>query len=186
MEALDKAGRAFPVEVSLSPLHTEEGTRVMAVARDITTRKETEQSMRKNEALYRLIAHHIPNGSVLVVDKDLRYRLADGPSLRASGSGPLEGLTPWETLPAELAEQRAAAYRAALAGTPTTSEMTVEGRTYRQQTVPLPEDDGTIEEVCFHGDGCAISKAAASMMTEQVTGLEVEAAEGLVERRGGL
>ena len=43
------------------------------------------------------------------------------------------------------------------------------------------EDDGTIDEVCFHGDGCAISKAAASMMTQHVTGLDVDAAEALIE-----
>lgn len=44
------------------------------------------------------------------------------------------------------------------------------------------DDEGTIDEVCFHGDGCAISKAAASMMTQHVTGMSVGEAEELVEQ----
>lgn len=38
------------------------------------------------------------------------------------------------------------------------------------------DDDGKIESSSFEGSGCAISIASASLMTEAVTGLEVEAA----------
>jgi nitrogen fixation NifU-like protein len=38
-------------------------------------------------------------------------------------------------------------------------------------------EDGRIQEVCFTGQGCAISQAAASMMTQKVRGLT--AAEAL-------
>jgi nitrogen fixation protein NifU and related proteins len=39
--------------------------------------------------------------------------------------------------------------------------------------------EGTIEEVSFTGDGCAISKASASMMTAALKGRTVEAAKKL-------
>lgn len=45
----------------------------------------------------------------------------------------------------------------------------------------VDEDDDTIEKVQFHGSGCAISKAAASMMTQHVEGESVEEAEKLIE-----
>jgi PAS domain S-box-containing protein len=43
-------GTEFPVEISLSPLETEEGTLVSAAVRDITTRKLAEQKLRQSEA----------------------------------------------------------------------------------------------------------------------------------------
>ena len=157
LEALDSEGKAFPVEVSLSPLETDEGLRVIAVVRDISARKQTEASMRRNEALYRLIAHHIPNGAILVVDQEMRYRLADGPSLRRGGYGEFEGKTPWDVLPPDLAERRVAAYQAALSGEAVVSQMKMDGRTYRQHTVPLPGEDGSIE--------------AALVLTQDITDL---------------
>src|SRR5262245_17371101 len=37
-------------------------------------------------------------------------------------------------------------------------------------------DDGKVSDVKFHGQGCSISQASASMMTEQVKGKTVEEA----------
>jgi PAS domain S-box-containing protein len=41
-----KSGEEFPVEISLSPLATEEGTMVMSAVRDITDRKKADQKFR--------------------------------------------------------------------------------------------------------------------------------------------
>jgi PAS domain S-box-containing protein len=43
-------GTEFPVEISLSPLETEEGTLVSGAIRDITERKRAEQTLRQSEA----------------------------------------------------------------------------------------------------------------------------------------
>jgi nitrogen fixation NifU-like protein len=37
--------------------------------------------------------------------------------------------------------------------------------------------DGTIEDIRFHGRGCAISQASASLMTERLKGLSLEEAK---------
>ncbi|MFB6359860.1 MAG: Fe-S cluster assembly sulfur transfer protein SufU, partial [Halobacteriales archaeon] len=40
--------------------------------------------------------------------------------------------------------------------------------------VKLDETDETVEDVAFRGEGCAISQAAASLLTDEVRGLTLE------------
>src|SRR6266851_4487869 len=46
-----------------------------------------------------------------------------------------------------------------------------------QLTVYLSLEDDAVQEIAFEGSGCAISKAAASMMTQAVKGKSQQAAE---------
>lgn len=46
-------------------------------------------------------------------------------------------------------------------------------------TVYLLVEDGTIKDVSFQGEGCAISKASASMMTEALKGKSKEEAKAI-------
>jgi len=50
-----------------------------------------------------------------------------------------------------------------------------------QLTVYLNLEDDTVKDVGFEGSGCAISKAAASMMTQAVKGKSKEQAENLFQ-----
>jgi nitrogen fixation protein NifU and related proteins len=47
-------------------------------------------------------------------------------------------------------------------------------------TVHAHLDDGRVAEVTFEGQGCSISMASASMMTEAVTGKTLDEAAGMV------
>jgi PAS domain S-box-containing protein len=52
LRARRKNGTEFPVEISLSPVHTEDGVNVTAVIRDVTDRKRTEQQVRSLQESY--------------------------------------------------------------------------------------------------------------------------------------
>ena len=61
-----KDGTEFPVEISLSPLETDEGTLVSSAIRDISVRKEAEKHLAQSEARSRGLLEAAPDAMVVV------------------------------------------------------------------------------------------------------------------------
>jgi protein-histidine pros-kinase len=74
---LRNSGEEFPVEISLSPLVTEEGTMVMSAVRDITNRKKSEQK-------FRSLLESAPDAMV-IVGQDGRIALVNSQTERLFG-----------------------------------------------------------------------------------------------------
>ncbi len=84
-----KDGHEFPVEISLSPLVTDQGRMVMSIIRDITERRRAEEiiqaSLREKEALLKEIHHRVKN-NLQVTSSLLRLQAAatDDAAVRAT------------------------------------------------------------------------------------------------------
>jgi PAS domain S-box-containing protein len=118
---------------------------IVAHVQDVEPRRRTEDALARSDALYRAMAHHFPNGAVMLFDHQLRYRLADGAGLTDAGLAPheLEGRTSEEVFGRELADRLEPAYRAALAGAKAQVEVAVADRVYAVSTGPVPGPEGS-------------------------------------------
>lgn len=125
-----KNGREFPIEISLSPLHTEDGIFVSSAIRDITERKNFEAELRESREQFRAVAE---TASDAIVSADQQGRITYlnaaaehmfGYPLAEVGGEPLELLMP---------EQYKAAHRAGLSRYLTTGRSHLIGRTIEIQ-----------------------------------------------------
>lgn len=116
---------------------------------DITPQKEAEARVRKSEMFYRVLAANLPGGGAFVVDRDLRYILAEGRAVRDVGmiSADLEGKTIHEALDPETAAGYEPYYRAALNGEEFRLEHESHGRHFVSHGTPLRDEKGDIYAV---------------------------------------
>jgi PAS domain S-box-containing protein len=97
--------------------------------------------------MYRRMAHNFPNGALYVVDRDLRYIIADGMGMRQVGltREMLEGKLLSECFPPDTVAMAEPLFRAALEGRTETNEVTFLAGLYQTYSVPITNDQGVVE-----------------------------------------
>jgi len=150
-----KDGTEFPVEISLSPLETEEGTLVSGAVRDITERKQAEEALRRSEG-------YLAEAQRLSQTGSWAWRSAGDTALHLSeewyriyGFDPEAGMPAWEQLLGRIhPEDRAKWQRTLDRAVREKSEYQVEFR------ILLP--DGTVKYV--HAVGHPVLNAAGNLV----------------------
>ncbi len=129
------------IVASYFPLLDESGEAIGigSVIVEITDRKQTEAALQKSEQLYRTMASNIPNGAVMLFDREMRYTLVEGTELAAVGLSKelMEGKTIWEVFEPDFCAEVEPNYRAALAGETVVTEFTYRDRIYLAYTLPV-------------------------------------------------
>jgi len=60
----------FPIEMSVSPLQTEDGLLVISALRDITERRKADQALLESEAKFRLLVENVMDYAIFMLDTD--------------------------------------------------------------------------------------------------------------------
>ena len=139
-------GRKIPVLVNAAPIHNIQGNIVAAISTwlDITDRKLAEETLQASEALYRAIARSIPRGGIFVVDKNLRYVIAEGVIADHFGVSKemIEGHTIQEIFDKEVAAKMEARFHRAFEGETISYETEHNGRIYWTQHAVMDDPAG--------------------------------------------
>ncbi|MCA8832556.1 PAS domain S-box protein [Hymenobacter pini] len=138
-------------QVQARPLHNAQGavTAWYGAATDIHARKQAELALAAGEQRLQALITNLPGAAVFIVDRELRYQLAEGEALRVVGyeSVDFRGRLVHELAPPEQWPRYREQYTQALAGRPFESEHAQGGRTFLTRGVPLPGPDGAVEAV---------------------------------------
>ena len=144
-----KNGTPFWAELSIVPMTDNQGwyTHWISVQREVTARRQNEQIRRENNDLYRTLARNLPDTSVFIFDRQLRYKLVEGQVVSTGefSSEQLQGHTPQEIWPSPIADKLQDRYQAALNGLGSvTEEVQTDRRHYQVHTLPVSDQHGQI------------------------------------------
>lgn len=123
--------------------------RALREAQEKRDRQLAEAALHQSEARLRQVAAKLPHGAVFIVDRDLRYQLAEGEALEWVGmtTENFVGKTLWEALEPALAASYEPNFRQALNGESFTLEHNSHDRYYISHGTPLRNDRGEVDAV---------------------------------------
>jgi PAS domain S-box-containing protein len=144
---------------------------LIGVNRDITSIKRSQEAVRESEARLRTVAANLPNGTLLLVDADMRILVADGLNFRRNGYHPekVVGQTIMEAFSNTIGKMSEIILRETFNGQPQTGEfMTDDLRIVSYLTQPIY---GANDEIV---SALAITQDVTEERKAQAAAFEVE------------
>ncbi len=146
---LGPGGAVRHVEVTARPFERDGEPAIVVVARDVTSRRATEEALRASERRFRTLVSSIDD-LVYTLDRDGHFRGAYGRWVTREGGNVDRylGRTPREVFGAQEGKAHEAAFARVLGGSPVVFEWSTEGgahaRHFQTSLSPLLDDAGTV------------------------------------------
>ncbi|HYW31192.1 MAG TPA: PAS domain-containing sensor histidine kinase [Gemmatimonas sp.] len=136
--------------------------------RDTTQQRVADARAFRSEEQARTLISVLPGAAVFVVDRELRYTVADGDALHAAGKTPADfvGKTIHEVLDAAKAAELERRFRLAFEGVPFTHEHDEHDRSFATRGVPLRDESGDVYAVMAFSSDITDRKASEVVLRE--------------------
>jgi PAS domain S-box-containing protein len=138
---------------------------------EIKERMAIEDALKKGQKLYSAMARNFPDGTISVLDKDLRYVFIEGKELFAMGvtSDRLLGTKLADRLPANLSKQITEVLQNVFRDRKETIEVEINNNHYVLNAVPLPDDHGQVNQILVVEENITKQKKAEQSMRQALT-----------------
>lgn len=166
-EHVAQVGRWFEVRaVSMDP---PERHIVAVMFNNVSLYKQTEYALRESEARLRTMIRNLPGGFAFIIDRELRFTLADGDALYAAGFQPSDVIG--KHVDVAPYPERISAFvpllRQALAGATFSYEHDSHGRSFFTRGIPLRDPYGSVNAVLALSSDITERKRAEERLRER-------------------
>lgn len=136
--------------------------------REIRDRKAIEQALKDGQELYKAIARNFPDGTISVLDRELKYVFIEGKELFAMGvtSRSLIGTHLADRLPDHLKKEITGVLRNVFNDQKETMEIELKENSYILNAVPLSIEDGEVKQILVVEENITKQKKAERNMRE--------------------
>ncbi len=127
-------------------VHPTDDNSISIYFRDVTEQRDADARAFRSEQQARTLINVLPGSAAFVVDRELRYTLAGGEALHATGMRPEDvvGKRIEQVLDADMIATHEPHFRKALSGSPFSHEHDRDGRSYISRGVPLRTESGEV------------------------------------------
>jgi PAS domain S-box-containing protein len=143
----DALGQPFWIYMNIVPvLDNNKPQLFYSINIDITARKRAEQQLSESVAIYRQLAKNLPQTDVYIFDSNLCFMLAEGREMERFGveASYFEGKHLDDAMPRQMVDYTKALFLRCLQGEVINSEFQFLDTWFRQQLLPLYNDEGKI------------------------------------------
>ena len=116
---------------------------------EIKERIDTEKALIESQKLYQTVAENFPNGTICILDKDMKLKFIEGQGLKDVGLGTKEliGKKYTQVIQPEFQDFVLQKLQKVYQGIPATFEMELNSHTFRIRAVPLLNDVNKVDEI---------------------------------------